>query len=539
MSPTSPTAETLSSGLAASRSIGIVPKPVRLVPRSGAFELSPRTVVVSDPAVAAESAYLREFVARATGYELPAVETADGDRIVLAIVPEADALGSEGYRLIVGESGVAIAAATSAGVFQGIQTLLQLLPPAVFAAANGGDRAWPIPCVEIEDRPRFGWRGAMIDVGRYFFPVEFIKKFIDLLAMHKLNILHLHLTEDQGWRLEIKKYPRLTEVGAFRKETLTRHLGPNKGSHLLPGNGIPHGGFYTQDEAREIVEYARIRHITVVPEIELPGHARAAIAAYPELGCLDEPVEVGKSWGPHEDVFNPSERTFEFLQDVLTEVLDIFPSRFIHIGGDEVIKDYWKASAFCQERMEELGLKDEDELQSYFIRRMDQFLTARGRRLIGWDEILQGGLAPNATVMSWRGEAGGIAAAEAGHDVIMSPESNTYLDLYQSRDTASEPVAIGGYLPLSKAYSYDPVPKDLREDVRRHVLGAQGQLWTEYVPTPEHAEYMAFPRLSALAEAMWTEPGAKDWDDFGARLPEHLSRLAAAGVRYRDPSRGE
>jgi len=443
---------------------------------------------------------------------------------------------AEGYVLKVTPDEVLVRASSAAGVFYGLQTLLQLLP----AEALGSTAAdhWSIPCLDITDAPRFAWRGAMIDVARYFFPVDYIKRFIDLLAMHKMNVLHLHLTDDQGWRLEIKKYPRLASVGAYRRETLTTHLGPNKESHLLPGNGIPHSGFYTQDEAREIVEYARKRHIVVVPEIELPGHARAAIAAYPEFGTRAEPVEVGKSWGPHEDVFKPSPETFAFLEDVLTEVMDIFPSTFIHIGGDEVIKDQWESSEYCRALMADLGLKNGQELQSYFIRHFDAFLSDRGRRLVGWDEILEGGLASGATVMSWRGESGGTAAATAGHDVVMTPESYTYLDLYQTEDIEQEPKAIGGYLPLEKAYSYDPIPMAIPVDKAHHVLGAQAQVWTEYISTPGHLEYMAFPRLCALSEAMWCERINKNFDGFMHRLQNsHLQRLDTLGVGYRPLTR--
>lgn len=519
--------------------VAIVPQPNRLTVKPGFFKLSSNGVIACSAGARDEA----NFLARAFGGQYAVTEGIDAQNnaaIRIALDESTPALaGSESYRLLVSPDRIEIEAVGRAGVFYAVQTLLQMLPASVYSEAATSDDEWRIPCAEIEDAPRFGWRGAMIDVGRYFMPVEFIKKFIDLLAIHKMNVLHLHLTEDQGWRLEIKKYPKLTEVGAYRKETLTRHLGPNHGSHLLPGNGEPHSGFYTQDEARDIVAYAAARHITVVPEIELPGHARAAIAAYPKLGCSDEPVEVGKSWGPHEDVFNPSEETFAFFEDVLREVMGIFPSTYIHIGGDEVIKDQWKASEFCQQRMRELGLKDEDELQAYFIGRMDRFLTAQGRRLIGWDEILEGGLAPNATVMSWRGESGGIAAANAGHDVIMSPEGSTYLDYYQSQDTKNEPIAIGGYLPLSKAYAYEPIPAELPAESAHYVLGAQAQIWTEYIPTPRHVEYMAFPRMSALSEAMWTQRVNKDWPGFQARLFEHLKRLDVLDVKYRSPDLGE
>jgi hexosaminidase len=516
----------------AAQTISIVPKPASCVRRDGVFCLDATTVIVAGAQTKVEAEMLAGILSGSIGARPKIVETEASTEPCLRLEIVDRSTPEEGYRLQVTPREAAIRASSSAGIFYGLQTLLQMMPPEVLGSAVIAN--FSIPCIEIEDAPRFKWRGAMLDVARYFFPVDYIKRFIDLLAMHKMNVLHLHLTDDQGWRLQIKKYPRLTSIGGYRRETLTTHLGPNKDSHLLPGNGIPHSGFYTQDEAREIVEYARRRHIVVVPEIELPGHARAAIAAYPEFGTRAERVDVGKSWGPHEDVFKPSPETFAFLENILIEVLDIFPSTFIHIGGDEVIKDQWEASDYCRTLMAERDLKDAHELQSYFIRHFDTFLAEHGRRLVGWDEILEGGLAPGATVMSWRGERGGTAAASAGHDVVMTPESYTYLDLYQAEDPAHEPRAIGGYLPLEKAYAYNPIPSDLPVNKTHHVLGAQAQIWTEYISTTEHLEYMAFPRLCALAEAMWTQPDNKDLDDFISRLQRsHLQRLDTLGVGYR------
>ncbi|HEY0592135.1 MAG TPA: family 20 glycosylhydrolase, partial [Thermoanaerobaculia bacterium] len=355
----------------------------------------------------------------------------------------------------------------------------------------------------------------------------------DNLAMHKLNTFHWHLTDDQGWRIQIRKYPRLTEVGAWRKETRLGHERKNLGFDKKP-----HGGFYTQDEIREVVEYARQRHITVVPEIEMPGHAQAAIAAYPELGVTGQQLEVWPRFGINANIFNPNEKTILFLQDVLTEVLELFPSTFIHVGGDEAIKDQWKASPEVQARIKELGLKDEHEMQSYVIRRMDAFLAERGRRLIGWDEILEGGLAPGATVMSWRGVQGGITAAKAGHDVVMSPTTHAYLDYAQSQEPGELP-NIGGDLPLEKVYSFDPVPAGFTPEEARHVLGGQANVWTEYMPSPGHVEYMVFPRLAALAEVVWTPVERKNWFDFLARVSAHEQRLAKKGVVYRPTRRVE
>jgi hexosaminidase len=345
-----------------------------------------------------------------------------------------------------------------------------------------------------------------------------------------MNVFHWHLTEDQGWRLEIKQYPKLTAVGAWRKETLVGR--PQRG--VAPTfDGKRHGGFYTQDDAKEIVAYARARHVTVVPEIEMPGHAIAAIAAYPELGVTGEPMEVAKTWGVFSDILNAEPSTVRFMQNVLTEVMAIFPGRYIHIGGDEADKAKWKASDRIQARIKDLKLKDEHELQSWFIRQMDDFLVARKRRLVGWDEILEGGLADNAVVMSWRGTKGGIAAARAGHDVIMAPTSHTYLDYYQSKEQAHEPLAIGGFLPLETVYAFEPVPTELEPQFAKHVLGAQGQLWTEYMPQPKQVEYMAFPRMSALAEVVWTPKERKDYANFLVRLAAHVERLRALDVNHR------
>ena len=362
-------------------------------------------------------------------------------------------------------------------------------------------------------------------------PKEFVKKLVDLAALNKLNRFHWHLTDDQGWRLEIKQYPRLTQVGAWRPQTIIGR--PDRDSTKWRFDGQPHGGFYTQDDVREIVAYARARFVTIVPEIEMPGHSQAAIAAYPELGNRGDTLPVWMGWGVDENILNPGDATVRFYQNVLTEVMALFPGRWIHIGGDEAPKTQWKASPLAQTRIRELGLKDEDELQSWFTHRMDEFLTAHGRTLVGWDEILQGGLAPNAVVMSWRGVDGGIAAAQAGHDVVMAPGSHTYFDHYQSADTVAEPLAIGGYLPLDTVYAFEPVPPALTASEARHVLGAQGQLWTEYVPDAKRAEYMVFPRVCALAEVLWTPPEERDYGDFTRRLVTHLQRLAVLDVNYR------
>jgi hexosaminidase len=424
---------------------------------------------------------------------------------------------------------VTITAASSAGVFYAFQTLRQLLPGEIFSPAVVAGVRWAIPCVTIEDYPRFKWRGLMLDSSRYFMPKAFIKKFIDALALHKMNIFHWHLTDDQGWRLEIKKYPKLTEVGAWRAVSLIGHL-RNKPRQY---DGRPHGGFYTQEDVRDIVTYAADRHVTVVPEIEMPGHNRAAIAAYPHLGNNAEPIDVGTTWGIEPNILNVEESTILFFQDVLAEVLELFPSQYIHVGGDEAVKDQWNLSPQVQARMKELGLKDVHAMQSYFIGRMDEYLTARGRSLIGWDEILEGGLSPNATVMSWRGVEGAIAAARQGHDCVMASKTHAYFDYAQSKSPA-EPLNIGGFIPLSRVYSFDPIPAELSADQAAHVLGVQGQLWTEYMPTPAHVEYMAHPRSSAIAEIAWSPAGEKDFDQFVHRLRLHLERLKEQGIGFRE-----
>jgi hexosaminidase len=388
-----------------------------------------------------------------------------------------------------------------------------------------------MPAVRIEDAPRFRWRGGMLDVARHFMPKEFVKKYVDLLALHKMNTFHWHLTDDQGWRIEVKKYPRLTEVGSRRAGTIVGH--PGRDSTRWVFDSVPHGGFYTQDDVREVVAYARARHVTVVPEIEMPGHAVAAIAAYPELGVTGRPTEVSGRWGVFSNILNAEPSTVAFMQDVLTEVMGLFPGAFIHVGGDEADKTLWRADPRIQARIKALGLKDEHELQSWFIRQMDTFLAQRGRRLIGWDEILEGGLAPKAAVMSWRGTKGGIEAARAGHDVVMSPTSHVYLDYYQSREEGRETRATGAFLPLDTVYAFEPVPADFTPEQARRVLGAQGNLWTEYVPTPKRAEYMLYPRLSAIAEVTWTPKAGRDFADFRRRFGPHGRRLDALDVNYR------
>ncbi|GEM47172.1 beta-N-acetylhexosaminidase [Deinococcus cellulosilyticus NBRC 106333 = KACC 11606] len=504
----------------------ILPLPQRLVPQSGFFTLDSSTSIQATAFATQTATILAEKLRASTGFSLPITNQPGGKGIVFQQSEED--LGPEGYRLEVTEHQVVLGASDEAGLFYAAISLLQLLPPAIFSQSQE-TADWHIPAQQIEDHPRFGWRGFMLDVSRHFMPVEFIKTVLDLLALHKLNVFHWHLTDDQGWRIEIKRYPRLTEVGAWRKNTLIGH-GHTENKVF---DDVPHGGFYTQAEIREVVEYARQRHITVIPEVDLPGHMQAAIAAYPELGNTGQQLEVCNFWGVIEHVLNPSEETLKFLEDVLTEVMDLFPSKYICIGGDECVKKEWRESEFAQQRIRELGLKNEEELQSYIIGRMDTFLHSRGRKLLGWDEILEGGLAPHATVLSWRGEKGGIQAARAGHDVVMVPQGYLYLDHYQSEDQSKEPLAIGGCNTLEKVYHYNPVGWAAGPEESRYVLGTQANLWTEYVNTPEHAQYMMFPRLCALSEMAWTAPQKHDYPAFLERLNVHLKRLDVLGINYR------
>ncbi len=523
----------LAFALVLDSSIAVVPRPAQLTRHKGAFTLTASTVIVADPATRGLGAMLGDYLFPATGFRLAVGSRAPaGARVIsLGLDSSLKQLGDEGYRLEVGTARVSIRAYRPAGAFYAIQTLRQLLPAEILRQAKMEGVAWTVPAVSIEDAPRFAWRGAHLDVARHFMPKEFVKKFIDLLALHKLNRFHWHLTDDQGWRIEIKQYPRLTRVGGWRRETIVGR--PDQDSTQWRFDGQPHGGFYTQEDVREIVAYARARFVTIVPEVEMPGHSQAAIAAYPELGNTGDSIRVWTAWGVSANILNPEAATIRFYQNVLTEVMALFPGRWIHVGGDEAVKTQWQQSPRAQARMRELGLKDESELQSYFIRRMDEFLTTHGRSLVGWDEILEGGLAPNAVVMSWRGIDGGIAASRAGHDVVMTPGAYTYFDHYQSQDTVTEPLAIGGFLPLDSVYAYEPVPPTLTAGEARHVLGAQGQLWTEYLPDPKRVEYMAFPRLAALAEVLWTPREERDYADFNGRLARHLERLAILDVSFR------
>jgi hexosaminidase len=500
--------------------INVIPKPVKTSAINNKFSLNPKTVIVANNTNSFEVKFLKESIKQQTGLELT-IKNAHriGSRIHLILEPESQFPNKEAYQLNILGDRIAIYASTNQGLFYGIQTLLQLIPFTTNATEIKLDN------LMMDDIPKFQWRGMHLDVSRHFFSKEFIKKYIDYLAMYKMNTFHWHLTDDQGWRIEIKKYPKLTEVGASRNGSMIGHYTDQT------FDDIRYGGFYTQEEIKEIVAYAKERHITVVPEIEMPGHALAALASYPEFSCTGGPFEVGKSWGVLEDVFCPKDETFTFLENILTEVMALFPSEYIHIGGDECPKVRWKSCPHCQKRIKDENLKDEHELQSYFIQRIEKFVNSKGRKIIGWDEILEGGLAPNAAVMSWRGTEGGIAAAKEKHFVVMSPGSHCYFDHYQG-EPKNEPIAFGGYTNVEKVYSFNPIPKELSEEESKYILGAQANVWTEYINTPEHVEYMVFPRIAALAEVLWGTSNPNEYKVFETRLIQHFERYEKKGINY-------
>jgi hexosaminidase len=519
----------------------IIPAPQQMELGAGQFQLAPDTCIYVDFGSRETGRYLATKLRPSTGYKIKVAlklfPSRPGDNAILLTTKSANInLGPEGYELLVSSNAVVIRAPTHAGLFYGAQTLLQLFPPEIFSTNAVAGRVWQIPCVKITDWPRFPWRGMMLDVGRHFFDKREVERVLDEMALHKLNTFHWHLVDDQGWRIEIKKYPRLTQVGAWRSHSPmnvpeTNHISPDwlKPVHFGPDGR--YGGYYTQDDIREVVAFAAARHITIVPEIEMPGHSTAALAAYPQFSCTGGPYSTDTPAGVSRGVYcTGNDGTYLFLQDVLTEVFQLFPGKYIHIGGDEVPTDNWQHCPKDQAVIKREGLKDESQLESYFIRRMETFINAHGHTLIGWSEIREGGLAKSAVVMDWIG--GAIEAASSGHDVVMTPDEDLYLDHYQSTNTAAEPRAIGGYLPLRHVYLYEPVPKDLPAQFDAHILGAQGNLWTEYVESLPYVEYMAFPRLCALAEVTWSSKSARDWDDFQGRLQTHVRRLDELGINY-------
>lgn len=525
-----------------SQSVHIIPQPVSIKQLTGKFIISKNTVIAAKDEQDRKTADLfNDYLENIYGIRLDVDKQEGKNYIRLTTKKFIQAPEKDAYTLNVNSNGVSIEGDTYAATFYGMQSLIQLLPAELLSSVKNSKQL-QIPFVSIMDYPRFTYRGLHLDVGRHFFPAAFIKKYIDYIALHKMNYFHWHLTEDQGWRIEIKKYPLLTAVGGYRNGTI---IGRNPGT----GNdNLRYGGYYTQDEVKEIVQYAADRHITVIPEIEMPGHSSAAIAAYPWLSCFSEQATrmtvnasekskqskgklLQESWGVFEDVYCAGkDSTFLFLQDVLDEVLPLFPSKYIHVGGDESPKAHWKKCPNCQARIKQLNLKDEHELQSYFIQRMEKYLNAKGRTLIGWDEILEGGLAPNAVVMSWRGEKGGIEAARQNHYVIMTPEKPMYLDHTQSRNEDS--VTIGGYNPIEAVYAYDPLPKELPADKAKYIMGAQGNVWTEYIKNPSKVEYIIFPRLSALSEVLWSQKSKKNWIDFEKRMETQFKRYQLWNVNY-------
>ncbi|MBP9031646.1 MAG: family 20 glycosylhydrolase [Dysgonomonadaceae bacterium] len=504
----------------------VIPLPSEItVTTEKPFVLSSSTKIVfpnGNDKMKKNAEFLSEYLQTSVGIKPEVTSNTAKSAVILSLGLENK--NPEAYQITVNDKAITIKGASEAGVFYGIQTLRKATP-------IGENITVLYPAVTINDQPRFAYRGMMLDVARHFMPVDFVKTYIDILALHNINRFHWHLTDDQGWRIEIKKYPKLTQIGSVRKQTV---IGKNTGKY----DSKEHSGFYTQDQIKEIVNYAADRHITVIPEIDLPGHMLAALAAYPELGCTGGPYEVASTWGVFPDVLCPGkEATFEFLENVLTEVMDLFPSEYIHIGGDECPKVRWEKCPDCQRRIKELGLKDgkhkkEFYLQSYVTARIEKFLNNHGRNIIGWDEILEGELAPNATVMSWRGMEGGLEAAKLNHDVIMAPNSYCYFDYYQTQDTQNEPFAIGGYVPVEKVYSFEPVPSELTPEQQKHILGAQANLWTEYIATPEHVEYMVLPRMAALSEVQWMQPEKKNFDSFLKRLPQLIALYDKLGYNY-------
>ncbi len=496
----------------------IIPYPSQVELGSGSFVLNDKTTIQASEN-SFEAKYLKEILKSKSGLDLSISEVYSSNSIQLIMkLPDTINFDKEHYELNVSNSKITITSFSNQGIFYGIQTLLQLIP-------SDKKNNISIPCLQINDYSKYKWRGMHLDVSRHFFPKEFIKKYIDYLARYKMNVFHWHLTDDQGWRIEIKKYPKLTEIGAWRKGSMIGHYREQK------FDDKPYGGFYTQEEIKEIVAYATERHITVVPEIEMPGHAVAALASYPQYSCTGGPFEVALKWGVLDDVFCPKEETFEFLENILSEVLTLFPSEYIHIGGDECPKTRWKKCANCQSVIKREGLKDEHELQSYFIRRIEKFVNSRGRKIMGWDEILEGGLAPNAAVMSWRGTKGGIEAAKQNHFVVMTPGSHCYFDHYQG-EPKNEPLAIGGFTTVEKVYGFNPTPTTLNKNEANYILGAQGNVWTEYMEDANKVEYMIFPRMLALSEVLWGTSNTEKYKDFQDRMIQHFQYFEENKINY-------
>lgn len=508
--------------------ISIIPQPQKIIQGNGVFKLNNNTKIFSSSEFLNAAEYLSGVISTDKKYAVTSTnetKNISGNNCIVFI--KDNVTPKEGYELKISPEKVVVKSSSVKGAFYAVQTIRQLLPASIEKSTNNIKSNLTLPEVTISDFPRFKWRGLHLDVSRNFFDVKFIKKTIDNLALHKMNVLHWHLVDDQGWRIEIKKYPKLTEIASIRKETV---IGRNSGKY----DGKQYGPFfYTQEEVKDIIKYAEKRGITIVPEIEMPGHTQAVLAAYPEYGCTGKRTEVWTQWGVSQNVYCAGqEKTFAFLQDILDEVCNLFPSEYIHIGGDECPKVQWEKCPKCQKRIKDNKLKDEHELQSYFIKRIEKYLNSKNRRLVGWDEILEGGLAPNATVMAWRSAHEGVKSAKQHHDVIMSPTSHCYIDYYQSKYREYEPFAIGGFVPLKRVYSFEPVPHELNAEETKHILGAQINLWTEYVSTNEHAEYMIFPRLAAISEVNWSSKKDKNWNSFSQRLLHLFKRYNALNINY-------
>lgn len=509
--------------------VPIIPKPASISSLPGFFQINQKTsIIMGSTGAQKDISFFSSLLLSLSGQrcEPAPIPTNHSNYIGFRQAAWGPQVSPEKYELLITPDSIIISAQAGKGFFNGMMSLVQIAASNTTKDKNTQTTSVKIPCLKITDEPAFTWRGMHLDVSRHFFDIDFVKKYLDLMALYKMNTFHWHLTDDQGWRIEIKKYPELTKTGAWRSGTMIGKYSDKKYDTLH------YGGYYTQQQISEIVDYAAKRQITIVPEIEMPGHSVAAIAAYPFLSCTGKKIEVAKGWGVFDDVYCTKDSTFNFLQDVLTEVMELFPGKYIHIGGDECPKERWKNCKTCQARIKSEGLKDEHELQSYFITRIEKFVNSKGKQIIGWDEILEGGLAPNASVMSWRGTKGGIAAAKQKHPVVMTPGKPCYFDHYQSKNKDAEPLAIGGYNPVDSVYNYAPIPSELSAEENSYILGAQGNVWTEYIVSTNQVEYMAVSRMIALSEAVWTQKKNKNLRDFKTRFETHTAMLDLLHVNY-------
>lgn len=509
---------------------GIIPVPESYKMKKGEFVFNPKTSIILHPdneAMRNAVSLFRELFVSTTGYNLE-IKTGKITQNAIACFIDSKVQGDETYFLDIATNRIEIKASTPTGIFYALQSIRQLLPPEISGDKKVSGVKWSVPCLAVKDAPAFAYRGMMLDVSRHFMPKEFVMRFIDMLAFHKLNTFHWHLTDDQGWRIQIEQYPKLTEIGAFRRMEIDGH----KNAPDWKWKMDDHGGFYTKDDIREVIAYAGKRHVNIIPEIELPGHALAALSAYPELSCSGGPFEVVGRWGVFHDIYCTKEETMVFLENVLTEVADLFPGEYIHLGGDEAPKTRWKRCKACQDRMKTEGILDETQLQAYVTARMEKYLKTKGKKVICWDDAVEADVSKTITVMSWRSEEGGIAGAKRGNPVIMTPHKSVYFDYYQG-DRNTEPLTIGGYLPLEKVYAYNPIPQALSAEEAKLVKGTQANVWTEYMPNEKHVEYMVFPRIAALAEVSWSPQQNKNYDDFISRLKILMKHYDALNINYR------